>query len=90
MDKPKVYSVYSRAEGKLEDIEQTVIPEEKELLQIHIKDQLVETGEDPDQFYFEYVVRQQYNNGDKTQTFDDPIFKENIPFVTIAINAIRK
>ena len=84
------YGTWARLEGKLDELEQGLIDESKEMVTEALKDQMKEQGIDPGLYYYESFTRQQYNNEDKTSAFDDPIFKVNIPFVTVAVKATPK
>jgi formate dehydrogenase maturation protein FdhE len=80
-NRPLTYGDWSRMEGVLEEIPQTLIEEIKGLMYEVAKESLAQVGVDIEQQEIEWIIRQNYTDGDLIS--DDP-FEGAKAYITIA------
>lgn len=85
-----IYGDFYRHEGLLLDISEEELEEIQDRVTESVKEGIVNDGDNPDNYVFETITRQSYNDALKLQIMDESTSDTDIPFVTIAIKATPK
>lgn len=81
---------FYRSDGLLSDMSEEELGEIKDRVTESVKEGIVSDGGNPNDYVFETITRQSYNDGLRLQIMDESTSDTDIPFVTIAIKATPK
>ncbi|KKO51135.1 hypothetical protein [Paenibacillus sp. DMB20] len=91
----KQYGSFGTIQGLLEEIPESEVKAKEEEVTGFVKESLTTEGLNPDDFYYESIIRQSYYDGNDTdekhpRVWDEPIFNNSVPLVTVAITATER